>query len=85
MFTQVHTASLSISSPEQALEDYQTVQDFIAYVLMCLDEPTDQIVRQFLDTQNPGWNEKTGRAGVLFPKHFVDGFAVTDVPIFESR
>ncbi|HEB2779409.1 MULTISPECIES: hypothetical protein [Vibrio] len=85
MFTQVHTASLSISSPEQALEDYQTVQDFIAYVLMCLDEPTDQIVRQFLATQNPGWNEKTGRAGVLFPKHFVDGFAVTDVPIFESR
>ncbi|PTP28163.1 hypothetical protein [Vibrio splendidus] len=85
MFTQVHNASLSVSSPEQALEDYETVQNFIAYVLLCLDETTDKFVRHFLNTQAPGWNEKTGRAGVLFPDHFVDGFAVGDIPIFESR
>lgn len=85
MFTQAHSASLKMSSPEKAFEDYQTVQDFITYVLLCLDEKTHAVVQQFLATQDPGWNQETKRVGILFPRHYIDGYAQTDIPTFYSQ
>lgn len=84
MFTQAHSASMNVYSPKQALQDYEVVQDFIAYVLMCLDEKLDKQVRHFLETQNPGWNDKTGRVGILFPQHYADSHIGVSIPITKS-
>jgi hypothetical protein len=50
----------------------QIVQNLIAYILICLDKKSSLKVRRFMDTKNPGWNDKTQRVGILFPPYIVD-------------
>jgi hypothetical protein len=65
-------ASIKSVSPDLAIGDYQVVQDLIAYILVCLDDKVREQVKCFMETKDPGWNEKGKRAGVLFPGHLVD-------------
>lgn len=67
-------ASIRNVTPDLAIGDYQVVQDLISYVLVCLEDDTRNIVLRFMETKDPGWNEKGKRAGVLFPGHMVDMF-----------
>lgn len=65
-------ASIRNVTPELAINDYQVVQNLIAYILICLDKKSSLKVRRFMDTKNPGWNDKTKRVGILFPPYIVD-------------
>ncbi|MBW4529451.1 MAG: hypothetical protein KME02_02065 [Aphanothece saxicola GSE-SYN-MK-01-06B] len=67
-----YKASLLKASPEQALEDYQIVQDLASHVLLCIEnKPREEIVRLVL-TRDLGWDENRQRVGILFPSHMVD-------------
>lgn len=52
--------------------DYQHVQNFISYILLCLDEKVLSHVKTIIDTVHPGWNKKTKRLGVLFANYGVE-------------
>ena len=65
-------ASIRNVTPNLAIGDYQVVQDFIAHVLICLEDDERELVLRFMETKDPGWNEKGKRAGVLFPGRMVD-------------
>ena len=67
-------ASIRNVTPDLAIADYQVVQDFIAYVLICLHDRFRKEVLMFMECKDPGWNEASGRLGILFPGHMVDIF-----------
>lgn len=78
-------ASIRNVTPELAISDYQVVQNLIAYILVCLEDSTREVVLRFLDTKDPGWNESTKRLGILFPSHMVDMFPKFDDEEFNKR
>ncbi len=61
---------------EKLVSDYQHVQDFISYILLCLDERVLSHVKTIIDTVHPGWNKKTKRLGVLFANYGVEGVMI---------
>lgn len=67
-------ASINNVTPELAINDYQAVQDFIAYVLICLKDDTREHVRIIMDKRSLGWNDLTKRVGILFPDTLIDGY-----------
>lgn len=67
-----YKASLLNATPEQALEDYQTVQDLAAHILLCLSEQIREDVRRLLFARHLGWDEGRQRVGILFPDHMSD-------------
>lgn len=58
---------------EKLLCDYQHVQNFISYILLCLDEKILHHVKTIIDTVHPGWNKKTKRLGILSANYGVEG------------
>lgn len=67
-------ASIRNVRPDAAINDYQVVQNLISHILICLKDDIRKEVLMFMDTKDPGWNEKTKRPGILFPGHMVDIF-----------
>ncbi|MCW9705610.1 hypothetical protein [Fodinibius salsisoli] len=65
-------ASIKNVTPDLAIKDYQTVQNFLSYLLVCLEKDAAKIVKDFMNTKDPGWNVGDGRPGILFPSHMVD-------------
>ncbi|HID7224909.1 hypothetical protein AB8T93_11560 [Klebsiella pneumoniae] len=61
---------------EKVVEDYQKIQDFISYVLLCLDEKILEEVKMLMNTVHPGWHKKNKRLGILFPNHAVEGVMI---------
>ncbi|MBN3344206.1 hypothetical protein H5A44_17460 [Pectobacterium brasiliense] len=61
---------------EKVVDDYQKIQDFISYILLCLDAKVLEHVKILMETVHPGWHKKENRLGVLFPSHAVEGVMV---------
>ncbi len=67
------TNSLIHVEPDAVLQDVDTVNAFIEFVLSHLESRTRHGVQMFMATPNPGYREDTKRAGILFPPHTVHG------------
>lgn len=52
--------------------EIQTVDSFIEYVTSCLHPKVKAQIEFIADMHDLGWNEKTGKVGVLFPDRLVD-------------
>lgn len=57
---------------ETLLKRYESIQNFISYILTCLELPVAQQIIHMLDEPFPGWNPKTNRLGKLFSDKAVD-------------
>ncbi len=57
---------------ETLLKRYESIQNFISYILTCLELPIAEQVIDMLDEPFPGWNPKTHRLGKLFADKAVD-------------
>ncbi|MGB3518859.1 MAG: hypothetical protein WBA43_20565 [Elainellaceae cyanobacterium] len=67
-----YKASFLNATPEQALKDYQIVQDLTAHILLCLSEQLREDVFTLLFARHLGWDEGRQRVGILFPDHMSD-------------
>ncbi|MDT9828974.1 hypothetical protein [Klebsiella pneumoniae] len=54
------------------LKRYEIVQNFISYVLSCLELNITKEIMDMLDEPFPGWNPKTKRLGKLFADKAID-------------
>ncbi len=54
------------------LTRYESIQNFISYVLTCLDLNAAKQIMDMLDEPYPGWNPKTKRLGKLFADKAID-------------
>lgn len=57
-------------------DDMLVIEDFIGYVSSKLDNAIRFQIEDLMTQSRLGFNEKTGRVGILFPKHLVDFKAV---------
>ncbi|WP_147716193.1 hypothetical protein [Klebsiella variicola] len=57
---------------ETLLKRYESIQNFISYILTCLEVHVAQQIINMLDEPFPGWNPKTNRLGKLFSDKAVD-------------
>ncbi|HDT1128044.1 hypothetical protein [Morganella morganii] len=57
-------------------EDKKTIDNFIKYILDKLDDNIKKQLEIIMDSSQLGFNNKTGRIGLLFPEHMVDFRAV---------
>ncbi|EKL1437965.1 hypothetical protein PVD82_005061 [Enterobacter hormaechei] len=57
---------------ETLLKRYESIQNFISYILTCLETAVAQQIIHMLDEPFPGWNPKTKRLGKLFSDKAVD-------------
>lgn len=73
-----YKTSLLNATPEQAIDDYQTVQDLAAHILICLSDSVQGDVRRMVLTRELGWDAARKKVGILFPDHVVDGWPVFD-------
>lgn len=73
-----YVASLKGIEYNKLLEDYQSIQNFISYILSCLDYTQAIELKKILNESYPGWNNKTKRLGVLFDDKAVDFFLKFD-------
>ena len=53
-------------------DDYKTVKSFIQYLLDCLDVRVREEIEHIASKSQLGFNNPTGRIGILFPDHMVD-------------
>ncbi|MDM1249486.1 hypothetical protein HX005_19205 [Acinetobacter sp. R933-2] len=53
-------------------QDLKVVENFIEYILSKLDPQVSDNLKSLLDKAYLGFNEKTGRIGILFSDHFAD-------------
>ena len=67
-----YKATLLNATPEQALEDYQTVQDLASHILLCIDCKIREDIVSFVLSRHLGWDEGRQRVGILFPDHLAD-------------
>jgi hypothetical protein len=67
-----YKATLLNATPEQALEDYQTVQDLASHILLCIDCKIREDVVRLVLSRYLGWDEGRQRVGILFPDHLAD-------------
>ena len=61
---------------DQIKSDRDVVTDFIQYILSKLEPEIKEQIEIIMDKGQLGFNNKTGRVGVLFPEHMVDFRAV---------
>lgn len=54
------------------LKRYESIQNFISYVLSCLELNAAKVIKDMLDEPYPGWNPKTKRLGKLFSDKAID-------------
>ncbi|MHA0898620.1 hypothetical protein [Enterobacter ludwigii] len=57
---------------ETLLKRYESIQNFISYILTCMEIPVAKQIIIMLDEPFPGWNPKTHRLGKLFADKAVD-------------
>ncbi|MBL0731209.1 hypothetical protein [Piscinibacter sp. HJYY11] len=65
----VETGAVGLHRLEQ---EVQTVKSFIGYLSTCLEPEIKKKIDFMAEKRELGWNQQTGRAGVLFPDHLVD-------------
>jgi hypothetical protein len=71
--------SLKHIEPTAVMEDVQTVETFIEYLMTLLEPNVRQQVELLANDPYPGWREETGRVGKLFSN------LVADIsPVFKS-
>lgn len=54
------------------IDEVETVKAFIAYLTTCMQPSVKEQIDRMSDTRDLGWNQQTGRIGILFPGHLVD-------------
>lgn len=69
-----YKAALLNATPEQAINDYQTIQDLSAHILICLSNTVREEMRSMMLKRHLGWDATRKRLGVLFPDHMVDSW-----------
>lgn len=57
---------------QRLAEEIATVNAFTAYLASCLHPKIKEQIDRMADKRDLGWNQKTGRIGILFPDHLVD-------------
>lgn len=57
---------------DQLEAEARVVDDFIDYVLTCLDDRSRPQIDLLINTRDLGQESKTGRLGILFPPHLID-------------
>lgn len=60
--------------PESAVQDYEDMHIFLAYLMNCLTASARELFRMIVDDPYPGWNPTTLRCGHLFPAQNVHGY-----------
>lgn len=53
-------------------DEVETVKLFIQYLTTCMQPNVKQQIDRMAETRDLGWNQQTGRIGILFPGHLVD-------------
>lgn len=53
-------------------DEVETVKSFIQYLTTCMQPGVKQQIDRMAETRDLGWNQQTGRIGILFPGHLVD-------------
>ena len=53
-------------------EEVKAVKAFIGYLTTCMQPGVKKQIDLMAEKRELGWNEKTGRIGILFPDHLVD-------------
>ncbi|MCC6140408.1 MAG: hypothetical protein IT389_07310 [Nitrospira sp.] len=61
---------------DKLFEEVRVIERFIEYVLDCLQPSIKKEIERASRKRDLGFNEKTGRFGILFPDHLVDMVAV---------
>jgi len=69
-----YKAELLNSTPEEALRDYQVVQDMCSHIMLCIQEDLREQVLQPMLARDLGWDPDRKRIGILFPDHMTDAF-----------
>ena len=69
-----YKAALLNATPEQAINDYQTIQDLSAHILICLSKNAQEEIRNMMLRRYLGWDAARKRIGILFPEHMVDSW-----------
>jgi hypothetical protein len=52
--------------------EVQAVKSFIEYLTTCMQPVVKEQIARMAEMRDLGWNQQTGRIGVLFPGHLVD-------------
>lgn len=52
--------------------ELKSVQNFIEYTILCLEEGVKDQVQRIVKTRDMGINENNGKIGILFSNHFAD-------------
>ncbi|MFQ2010524.1 hypothetical protein ACK34P_13915 [Aeromonas veronii] len=65
---------------EEIYKDKKVVDDFINYILSKLTPEVKQQIDMIMEKGQLGFNNKTGRIGLLFPEHMVDFRAFVKKP-----
>jgi hypothetical protein len=52
--------------------EVETVKAFIEYLTTCMQPCVKQQLDRMAEKRDLGWNQQTGRIGILFPDHMVD-------------
>lgn len=60
--------------------EVETVNAFIEYLTSCMKPEIKKIIDLLSEKLDLGWNQKTGRVGILFPDHLVDMHMVLRKP-----
>ena len=53
-------------------KDYETVTNFIDFIIKHLDDSIKEKVEMIISKEDLGYNKKENRIGILFPNHLVD-------------
>ncbi|MGE6224807.1 hypothetical protein [Aeromonas media] len=79
MWAQSVGVSIEHSGVHKVSQDISVVEDFIEYVLSCIEPKIREQVEIFMAKRDLGRNKANNRLGVLFPDNVVD-FGVSVVP-----
>ena len=53
-------------------DEVGTVKSFNQYLTTCMQPSVKKQIDRMAETRDLGWNQQTGRVGILFPGHLVD-------------
>jgi hypothetical protein len=53
-------------------DEVATVKAFTEYLTTCMEPRIKEQIDRMAEMRDLGWNQQTGRIGVLFPGHLVD-------------
>lgn len=71
-------------SAQSAENDLVTVEAFKSYLLSCIDSKVYDEIRLLSESEELGFNEKTGRLGHLFTDILIDGFTTHGPDDFDN-